>query len=97
VIDRKRVARFVTLALAAVFVLVFGFQFYRIGMKNLTYYRDLSQARRDIAALQARRVEQLREIERLSVPAGAIPEIHSRLHFVNDHEEILYIRTPAHD
>ena len=73
--------------LAIVFV-----QFAGIVGKNVALASDVAASRTQIAALRARESKQLRTIRRLSDPAGAIPEIHDRLHLVGPHEELIYLR-----
>ena len=77
---------------AAVVAIVMVVQFGRIIERNLLYAHDLSQVQRDIGNLENKRLEQQRQIRRLSDPQGAIPEIHDRLHLVGDSEAIIYLR-----
>ncbi len=66
--------------------------------RNLALSQELAATRMQIADLEQRRSEQLREIRRLRDPAGAIPEIHERLHLVGPHETLIFVRgvpTPA--
>ena len=82
-----------TLVAILVFVLV-GVQFARVIGENVALARDLSSTQSDIAALQARREWQMRELRRLQVPDGAIPEIHDRLKLVKPNEAIIFV-SPA--
>ena len=66
--------------------------------RNFAVSQDLARTRTEIAQLEQRRGEQLREIRRLQDPAGAIPEIHDRLHLVRPQETLIFVRgapTPA--
>ncbi|MDQ2858297.1 MAG: hypothetical protein M3R53_06555 [Candidatus Eremiobacteraeota bacterium] len=63
--------------------------------KNVAIRRELSGARADVAALRERRKRQLRTISRLSDPAGAIPEIHDKLHLIGAREDLYYVRGVA--
>ncbi len=86
------VGRVVIVAIVATLVTVFGLQYVRIIDRNLAMAQQLATAQSDITALEAKRVQQDREIRRLSDPVGAIPEIHDRLHLVRDHEAIIYLK-----
>ena len=88
-----RLARRITLiALAGAFVTVVGLQYARIIGKNVALAHQLGAAQSDVARLERQRAEQEREIRRLSDPAGAIPEIHDKLHLVRDREAIIYLK-----
>lgn len=69
-----------------------GLQYARIIGKNVALAHELNSVQSDVLALQAKRIEQQREIRRLSDPQGAIPEIHDKLHLVGDHEAIIYLK-----
>ncbi len=87
------------MACAALAVIAFvAVQFARVIGRNLSLAADLSRTRLQIAQLEERRSEQLRAIRRLRDPAGAIPEIHDRLHMVGPNETLIFVRgvpTPA--
>ena len=86
-----RVSAFVIALL--VFALV-AVQFARVIDQNVALARDLSSTQSDIAALQARRAWQIRELRRLRDPEGAVPEIHDRLKLVRPNEAIIFV-SPA--
>jgi hypothetical protein len=67
-------------------------QYARLIGRTVAMAHELRDERRDVARLEARRLQQDREIRRLSDPAGALPEIHDRLHLVGDHEAIIYLK-----
>jgi cell division protein FtsB len=84
-------------AVFALFAFV-AVQYARVIGRNLSLSGELARTRLQIAQLEGRRSEQLREIRRLRDPAGAIPEIHDRLHLVGPNETLIYLRgvpTPA--
>ncbi len=87
----RLLARLGILGVTCTVVALIAVQYGRIVERNLSYAGRLSQVQHDVAALEQRREEQLREIRRLSDPQGAIPEIHDRLHLVGDHEAIIYL------
>lgn len=74
------------------FLTVVGLQYARIIGKNVALAHELNSVQSDVLALQAKRIEQQRDIRRLSDPQGAIPEIHDKLHLVGDHEAIIYLK-----
>jgi hypothetical protein len=76
----------------ATFVAVVGLQYARIVGKNVAMSGQLAATQSDIRALEAKRAEQDQRIRRLSDPAGAIPEIHDKLHLVRDHEALIYVQ-----
>lgn len=84
--------RLTLLALGVGVLAIVGLQFTGIVRKNVALAADLAASRTQIAALRVRETKQLRTIRRLSDPAGAIPEIHDRLHLVGPHEELIYLR-----
>jgi hypothetical protein len=84
-----RIGIVLVVAFVAVTILA---QYARIIGRNVGYAAELRHVRADIAALEAKRDQQQREIARLSDPRGAIPEIHDRLHLVGDHEAIVYLK-----
>ena len=71
-----------------------GVQYARVIGRNLALSHQLHDVQREVAQLKVKRVQQEREIRRLSDPRGAIPEIHDRLHLVGDHEAIIYLKSP---
>jgi hypothetical protein len=90
----RSLARTGIVAIVATFVVLIGVQYARIIERNLAYMHQLHDVEEDVAMLEQRRDEQLRRINRLSDPRGAIPEIHDRLHMVGDHEAIIYLQRP---
>jgi hypothetical protein len=87
--------RAVVIAIAGAFLIVVGLQYSHIIGKNVRLASALTAAQDDVAALQAKQIEQDRQIRRLSDPAGAIPEIHDKLHLVRDREAIIYLKPHA--
>jgi cell division protein FtsB len=82
---------------SAVALLVFtliGVQFARVIGENVAMASQLSGINGDIVSLKARRARQLRELERLRDPEGAVPEIHDRLRLVRPNEAIIFV-SPA--
>ena len=71
---------------------VIGVQYARLIGRNIALAHELRDVERDIASLKVKRVQQDRDIRRLSDPRGAIPEIHDRLHLVGEHEAIIYLK-----
>jgi len=67
-------------------------QYAHVVGRNVAMIRSLHGVQNDVKTLQERKRWQKREINRLSDPAGAIPEIHERLHLVGPHETIIYLR-----
>ncbi len=88
-------ARFGVLAVAGVVALMIAAQYAHIIHRNVSYMMQLRGVQDDISALERKRIDQEREIARLSDPQGAIPYIHDRLHMVGDHEEIIYLKRPG--
>jgi hypothetical protein len=88
----RTLARLGCVAIAGTFAVLVGVQYVRIVERNVVYMQQVRDAESDVAALQSKRAEQLREISRLTDPRGAIPEIHDRLHLVGDHEAIIYLK-----
>lgn len=76
---------------------VVSIQFARIIERNITYAHAIHDVEHDVADLESKRARQLREIRRLSDPAGAIPEIHDKLHLVSGHEAIIYLKGAPHE
>lgn len=83
-----------TVFVCAILALV-GLQYARAVARNVALARALDRTRDDVARLEARRAEQLRTIRRLRDPAGAIPEIHDRLHQVAPGQAIIYLHGVA--
>jgi hypothetical protein len=90
----RGLARIGVVGVICTVVALIAVQYARIVEKNVWYARQLGDVRRDVAALERKREQQLREIVRLSDPQGAIPEIHDRLHLVGSHEAIIYVARP---
>ncbi|HEY6234838.1 MAG TPA: hypothetical protein VIW69_07055 [Candidatus Elarobacter sp.] len=77
---------------ALIVLSLIGVQYAHVIGRNLALAHQLHDTEHDIVSLKARRVQQQREIRRLSDPRGAIPEIHDRLHLVGDKEAIIYLK-----
>jgi cell division protein FtsB len=93
---RKRPAlrlagRVTAAALALLVVTLVVIQFARAIGENLTAVHELSSIHTDVTALERRRDQQLREIQRLRDPQGAIPEIHDRLRLVRPNETLIFV------
>jgi hypothetical protein len=88
----RLLGRICVVCVAGAFITLVTLQYVRIIGKNVALARELGAVNDDIRLLQAKRILQQREIRRLSDPAGAIPEIHDRLHLVTDHEAIIYLK-----
>ena len=87
-------------AVALVVLSLIGVQYARVIGRNVALARELRGVETDVAALKAKKLQQEREIRRLSDPHGAIPEIHDRLHLLGDKEAIIYLKrhgAPATD
>ncbi len=87
-------------AIALVVLSLIGVQYARVIGRNVALARELRSVENDIAALQAKKIQQEREIVRLRDPRGAIPEIHDRLHLLSPKEAIIYLKrhgAPAND
>lgn len=83
--------RLTAVALALLVVTLVAIQFARAVGENLSAARELRTLHADIAALQRRRDEQEREMQRLRDPQGAIPEIHDRLRLVRPNEALIFV------
>jgi hypothetical protein len=90
----RALARIGVVGATCTVVALIAVQYARIIERNVGYTRELSEVRSDVDALEHKREQQLREIQRLSDPQGAIPEIHDRLHLVGSHEAIIYVAPP---
>lgn len=66
-------------------------QFARIIGQNVAMAHELSSIRSDVATLQKRHTEQLRELRRLEDPEGVVPEIHDRLRLVRSNEALIFV------
>jgi hypothetical protein len=86
------IARLGVTAIGGTFAILIVVQYGRIVERNVDYMQQVHQVQADVTTLEAKRDKQLRQIRRLSDPAGSIPEIHDRLHLVGDHEEIIYLK-----
>jgi hypothetical protein len=71
---------------------VIGVQYARLIGRNIALAHELRDVEHDVASLKVKRVQQERDIRRLSDANGAIPEIHDRLHLVGEHEAIIYLK-----
>ena len=69
-----------------------GVQYARLIGRNIALAHELRDVEHDVASLKLKRVQQERDIRRLSDPRGAIPEIHDRLHLVGEREAIIYLK-----
>ena len=93
-------SRIGVVCVAVVVLSLIGVQYARVIGRNVALARELRGVENDVAALQAKKVQQQREILRLSDPHGAIPEIHDRLRQLGDKEAIIYLKrhgAPATD
>jgi cell division protein FtsB len=88
----RLLGRTVVIAIVGALIAVVGLQYARIIGKNMAMSEQLANAQNDVATLLAKRADAEREIRRLSDPAGAIPEIHDKLHLVRDDEAIIYLK-----
>jgi cell division protein FtsB len=79
-------------ALSSLIFVLIAIQFGRIVQENVSMANRLASVNADVAALQSRRRDQLREIKRLADPRGAVPEIHDRLKMVGPNEAIVFIK-----
>lgn len=79
------------LALTALLIVV-AVQFSQMIGRNVAASRELRAIERDVAGLREKKIEQERNVARLSDPHGAIPEIHDRLHQVGPREAIIYLK-----
>lgn len=92
----RLLGRIGVVVVAGAFIALVGLQYARIIGRNIALARELHVVETDVRMLQAKRIEQEREIRRLSDPHGAIPEIHDKLHLVGDREAIIYLKKPRH-
>jgi cell division protein FtsB len=82
-----------TLVALVIFALV-GVQFARVIHQNVALAQDLSSTQNEVSSLQARKQWQVRELQRLQDPEGAVPDIHDRLRLVRPNEAIIFV-SPA--
>lgn len=86
-----------TVAMFALVAVLVGVQFERAIAANIAMASQLASVRGDIQTLQLKRAMQVRDIERLGTPKGAIPEIHDRLRLVGPNEALIFIKpAPSH-
>ncbi len=90
----RALGRLGVVCVALAFVTIAGAQYVRIIGRNVALSGELNAARSDVHALEQKEARQQREIQRLSNPLGAIPEIHDKLHLVGDGEAIIYLKKP---
>jgi hypothetical protein len=88
----RLIGRVVIVCVVGAFVTLLGLQYARIIGKNVALAHELGGVTSEIHMLQAKRIEQEREIRRLSDPQGAMPEIHDRLHLVSGDQAIIYLK-----
>lgn len=62
----------------------------RIG-QNIALARELARTQHDVRSLQARRAEDVREIQRLQQPDGVVPYIYRRLRMVKPGQTLIYV------
>lgn len=91
----RMLSRLIVLGVFACVLATVAMQLEGVIAKNVAIRRELSAARADVAALRERRERQLSTISRLSDPAGAIPEIHDKLHLIGARENLYYVRGAA--
>ncbi|MBV8245933.1 MAG: hypothetical protein JOZ38_08440 [Candidatus Eremiobacteraeota bacterium] len=84
--------RMVVVFLGTIAFALVGIQFTHIVGRNIAMARSLHDVENDVQTLRARKIEQEREVQRLTTPQGAVPEIHDRLHYVGPHETIIYLK-----
>jgi hypothetical protein len=85
-------ARLGVTAIGGTFAILIAVQYARIVERNVAYMQQVHDVESDVSTLELKRDKQLRQIQRLSDPRGAIPEIHDRLHMVGEHETIIYLK-----
>ncbi len=87
-----------TVAMIAIVAVLVGVQFERVIQANVAMATQLASVHNDISALQVRRAIQVRDLQRLRTPKGAIPEIHDRLRLVGPNEALIFIKpaSPSH-
>jgi hypothetical protein len=85
-------ARLSVTAIGGTFAILIAVQYVRIIERNVAYVHRVHSVESDVSELEQKRDKQLRTIQRLTDPQGAVPEIHDRLHMVGDHEAIIYLK-----
>ncbi len=88
----RRATRLATAALLTIVVTLIAVQFAKIIARNVAMVRSLHQIQADEKTLRLRRRQLELELDRLSEPAGSVPEIHDRLHLTTSHEAIIYLK-----
>ena len=88
----RLLGRIGVVCVALVALSLIGVQYARVIGRNLALAHELRDVERDVVTLKNKRVQQERDIRRLSDPRGAVPEIHDRLHLVGDKEAIIYLK-----
>ena len=83
--------RITATVLALLVVTLVAIQFARAIGQNVGAARELSSIRSDVMALERRRDEQQRELQRLRDPQGVVPEIHDRLRLVRPNEALIFV------
>lgn len=81
---------------ALVIITLVSVQFAHIVNEDVAMGDSLSSVQSEIRDLQAHNRRERHEIRRLMDPAGAIPEIHDRLHLVQPGEAIIYLKPAPH-
>lgn len=79
-------------AMALLVLTLVAIQYEKIVARNVSLQRTVNATRADIGVLREQERKKRLEIERLSDPEGAVPEIHDRLHLVSPHEELIYVK-----
>jgi len=90
----KVLGRLGVVCIVLAFAVLVGAQYAHIIGRNVALAGELHAAESDVRSLELKKAAQQREIERLSDPHGAIPEIHDKLHLVGDGEAIIYLKKP---
>jgi len=85
-------SRLGTGAMIAIVAALVTIQFWRVFEANYVMSQRLGSIQNDVRTLEARRRSQLRDLQRLSDPQGAIPEIHDRLRLVRPNEAIVFLK-----
>jgi hypothetical protein len=85
-------SRLGTGAMIAIVAVLVTIQFWRVFEANYVMSQRLGSIQNDVRTLEARRRSQLRDLQRLNDPQGAIPEIHDRLRLVRPNEAIVFLK-----
>jgi hypothetical protein len=88
----RTLGRIGVVCVALVILSLVGAQYAHVIGRNIALARQIHDVEHDVAVLKAHRIQQQRDIRRLSDPRGSIPEIHDRLHLVGDKEAIIYLK-----